>query len=212
MDLVYVAGLFGLIDYGKLNPRETVLVSAAGGAVGCIAGQIAKLLGARTVGVASGADKCARLVAELGYDAAVDRTGGEIGAELARACPAGIDVYFDNVGGPLLEAVLDRINVGARILMCGAVASYNASSPLPGPSNLFQIVTKQAHVHGFMTHMQAERYEAARAVLSGWIDAGKLRVPEYRLDGIENTPRAFCDLFRGANFGKTVVRLDAAPR
>ena len=207
-----LSAYFGLIDYGNVKPGESVLVSAAGGAVGSIAGQLAKLLGARVVGVASGADKCARLIAELGYDAAVDRTRGDVGAELTRACPAGIDVYFDNVGGPLLEIVLDRINVGARILMCGAVASYNAGAPLPGPNNLFQIVTKQAHVHGFMTHMQAERYEAARAVLARWIDDGQLRVPEYRLDGIESTPRAFCDLFRGANFGKTVVRLAAAPR
>ncbi len=207
-----LSAYFGLTDYGAVKPGETVLVSAAGGAVGSIAGQIAKLSGARTVGVASGADKCARLIAELGYDAALDRTRGDVAAELARACPRGIDVYFDNVGGPLLEAVLGRINVGARILMCGAVASYNAGAPQPGPSNLFQLVTKQAHVHGFMTHMNAARYEEARAALSRWIEAGQLRVPEYRLDGIESTGRAFCDLFRGANFGKTVVRLDAAPR
>ncbi len=207
-----LSAYFGLHDYGALSPGETVLVSAAGGAVGSIAGQIAKLSGTRAVGVASGAEKCARLIAELGYDAAVDRTRGDVAAELRRACPDGIDVYFDNVGGPLLEAVLNQINVGARILMCGAVAAYNAQSPLPGPSNLFQLVTKQAHVHGFMTHLKADRYEQARAVLTTWIEAGKLRVPEYCLDGIESTPRAFCDLFRGANFGKTVVRLASAPR
>jgi NADPH-dependent curcumin reductase CurA len=207
-----LSAYFGLNDYGDVKAGETVLVSAAGGAVGSVAGQIARLLGARTVGVSSGAEKCRRLVSELGYDAALDRLAPGFDAELARACPAGVDVYFDNVGGPLLQSVLAHINVGARILMCGAVASYNAASPLPGPNNLFQIVTKQARMQGFMTHLSAARYEEARAVLSGWIDAGKLRVPEYRLDGIESTPKAFCDLFRGANFGKTVVRLAAAPR
>ena len=202
-----LSAYFGLHDYGNVQPSETVLVSAAAGAVGSIAGQIAKLLGARAVGVTSGAEKCRRLVDELGYDAAIDRTESDVSAAIARACPRGIDVYFDNVGGPLLEVVLNHINVGARILMCGAVASYNASSPLPGPRNLFQIVTKQAHVHGFMTHLQAARYPAARAVLSDWIDAGKLRVVEYRLDGIERVGQAFCDLCRGTNFGKTVVTL-----
>ena len=202
-----LSAYFGLHDYGAVTPGETVLVSAAAGAVGSIAGQIAKRYGARTVGVTSGAQKCRRLVDEHGYDDAVDRTAPDVSAALARTCPRGVDVYFDNVGGPLLEVVLNHITTGARILMCGAVASYNADSPLPGPRNLFQIVTKQAHVHGFMTHLQAARYPAARAVLSEWIDAGALRVVEYRLDGIERVAQAFCDLCRGANFGKTVVTL-----
>ncbi len=202
-----LSAYFGLVDHGALKAGETVLVSAAGGAVGSIAGQLARILGARTVGIASGAEKCARLVRELGYDAALDRSAADFDAALARACPAGVDVYFDNVGGPLLEAVLARINVGARILLCGAVASYNAGGPVPGPSNLFQLVTKEARMVGFMTHHQAARYPEGRAALARWIASGALRVPEYRLAGIASVPKAFCDLFRGANFGKTVVEL-----
>ena len=202
-----LSAYFGLVDHGKIQPGETVLVSAAAGSVGSIAGQVARLLGGRSVGIASGADKCARLVRELGYEAAVDRSRPDFAAALSSACPDGIDVYFDNVGGPLLELVLDRINVGARIVMCGAVASYTAEQPLPGPQNLFQIVTKEAHVHGIMTHKHADRYDEGRTVLGSWIESGALRVPEYVLRGIESVPRAFCDLFRGANFGKTIVEL-----
>jgi hypothetical protein len=202
-----LSAYFGLVDHGALERGETVLVSAAGGAVGSIAVQLARILGARAVGIASGAEKCARLVDELRCDAAVDRLAPDLDADIARACPSGIDVYFDNVGGPLLEAALAHINVGARILLCGAVAAYNAESPLPGPRNLFQLVTKQARMVGFMTHLLADRYPAGRAALARWIASGELRVPEYVLHGIESVPRAFCDLFRGANFGKTVVAL-----
>jgi hypothetical protein len=202
-----LSAYFGLVDHGAVAPGETVLVSAAGGAVGSIAVQLARILGARAVGIAGGADKCARLVRELGCAAAIDRRAPDLAAELERACPSGVDVYFDNVGGPLLERVLARINVGARILLCGAVASYGARAPLPGPSNLFQLVTKQARMVGFMTHLQAARYPEGRAALSRWVESGALRVPEYLLQGIESVPRAFCDLFRGANFGKTVVEL-----
>jgi NADPH-dependent curcumin reductase CurA len=202
-----LSAYFGLVDHGAVARGETVLVSAAGGAVGSIAVQLARILGARAVGIASGAEKCARLVGELRCDAAVDRLAPDLDAEIARACPSGVDVYFDNVGGPLLEAALAHINVGARILLCGAVAAYNAESPLPGPRNLFQLVTKQARMVGFMTHLLVDRYPEGRAALARWIASGELRVPEYVLHGIESVPRAFCDLFRGANFGKTVVAL-----
>jgi NADPH-dependent curcumin reductase CurA len=202
-----LSAYFGLTDYGNVKPGETVLVSAAAGAVGSIAGQIAKLFGARTVGVCSGADKCRRLVTELGYDDAIDRNADDIDAAVATACPAGIDVYFDNVGGPLLETVLNHINEEARILLCGSVATYNSAAPQPGPSNLFQLTTKHAHMHGFMTHLQLERYDAARATMAGWIKEGHLQVAEHRLQGIEQVGQAFCDLFAGVNFGKTIVEL-----
>jgi NADPH-dependent curcumin reductase CurA len=205
-----LSAYFGLTEIARPHAGETVVISAAGGAVGSIAGQIAKHLGAHTVAVAGGASKCARLVSELGYDAAVDhRLGSDLPAALAAACPNGIDVYFDNVGGPLLEVVLAQINPGARIVLCGAVASYTAQLPLPGPSNLFQLVTKQATMSGFLTHTRLDRYDAARAVLLDWLERGRIRPVEYRLDGIENVARAFCDLFAGHNFGKTVVRLFA---
>jgi NADPH-dependent curcumin reductase CurA len=202
-----LSAYFGLTDYGDIKPGETVLVSAAAGAVGSIAGQIAKHYGARTVGISGGREKCQRLVAELGYDACIDRYTPDLDAAMTDACPNGIDVYFDNVGGPILETVLDHINEEARILLCGAVASYNSTEPQPGPRNLFQLTTKHAHMHGFMTHLQLARYDEARATLAGWIKDGRLQVIEHRLQGIENVGKAFCDLFAGANFGKTIVEL-----
>lgn len=201
-----LSAYFGLKDYGAVAPGETVLVSAAAGAVGSIAGQIAKIYGARAVGITSG-DKCRRIVDELGYDAAVDRNAANFSQALAAACPDGIDVYFDNVGGPILETVLDQINEDARILLCGAVATYNSSEAPPGPRNLFNITTKHAIMRGFMTHMQMASYPQARAEMTQWIEAGKLRVPEHRLHGIEQVGKAFCDLFAGVNFGKTIVEL-----
>ena len=202
-----LSAYFGLMDYGQVQPGQTVLVSAAAGAVGSIAGQIAKHLGARTVGVASGAEKCQRLQSELGYAAAIDRTVGNLEAQMTQACPDGVDVYFDNVGGGLLETVLNHINDEARILLCGSVATYNQTEPAPGPSNLFQLTTHHAHMHGFMTHLQLPRYDAARAELAQWIADGHIVVHEHRLQGIESVGRAFCDLFAGVNFGKTIVEL-----
>jgi len=202
-----LSAYFGLLDYGAVREGETVLVSAAAGAVGSVAGQIVQILGGRAVGIASGPQKCARLIEDLGYDAAIDRLEPELDAAFAAACPDGIDVYFDNVGGPLLETVLDHINEEARILLCGSVATYNAKEAPPGPRNLFALTTKHAHMHGFMTHLQLPRYDEARTALSEWIEQGLIKVPEYRLEGIESVPRAFCDLFRGLNFGKTVVSL-----
>lgn len=204
-----LSAYFGLLDHGAVQPGETVLVSAAAGAVGSIAGQIAnKVLGGRAVGICGDDAKGRRLVDELGFDAYVNRRAPDVTQALAAACPNGIDVYFDNVGGPLLETVLEQINEEARILLCGAVATYGqGEEPLPGPRNLFQLTTRRARMQGFMTHLQLDRYDAARAELANWINAGKLVVPEYRLEGIEAVSRAFCDLFRGANFGKTVVAL-----
>ncbi|MCX7064965.1 MAG: NADP-dependent oxidoreductase, partial [Proteobacteria bacterium] len=203
-----LSAYIGLTEIAQPRAGETMLISAAGGAVGIIAGQIANRFGAYTVGIAGGPEKCARLVSELGYTAAVDhRLGSEFAAALSKACPNGIDVYFDNVGGAMLEAVLNQINPGARIVLCGAVASYGAQQPLPGPSNLFQLVTKQATMHGFLTHTRVDRYDAARATLVEWIKRGEIVPIEYRLDGIDNVGRAFCDLFAGRNFGKTVVKL-----
>ncbi len=202
-----LSAYFGLTDHGQVTPGETVLVSAAAGAVGSIAGQIAKLHGARTVGISSGEEKCRRLISELGYDAAVDRTAADLALAMADACPQGIDVYFDNVGGPILETVLDQINEDARILLCGSVATYNQQQPEPGPNNLFQLTTKHAHMHGFMTHLNLDRYDEARATMARWISEGHLVVHEHRLQGIENTGQAFCDLFAGINFGKTIVEL-----
>ncbi|MCC5872327.1 MAG: NADP-dependent oxidoreductase [Gammaproteobacteria bacterium] len=202
-----MSAYFGLTDVARPQPGETAVISAAGGAVGSIAGQIARIYGARAVGIASGPDKCRRLIEELGYDAAVDRNGEDVVGALAEACPDGIDVYLDSVSGPLLELVLGQINPRARIALCGAVATYNAGAPLPGPSNLFQLVTNQATMTGFMTHLMHERYPEARQQLLDWIEEGKLVNREHMLHGIESVPTAFCDLFAGRNFGKTIVAL-----
>ena len=202
-----LSAYFGLVEIARPRAGETVLISAAGGAVGSIAGQIAKRFGARTVGIAGGSEKCARLVSQLRYDAALDRRSVDLAAAMTGACPGGIDVYFDNVGGPLLEVVLDHINPGARVVLCGAVASYGAERPLAGPSNLFQLVTKQATVYGFLTHTRAAQYDAARQILTDWIGSGEIVPVEYQLRGIDNVGRAFCDLFAGRNCGKTIVQL-----
>ena len=203
-----MSAYFGITDIGKPQKGETVLVSAAGGAVGSIAGQIAKMSGARVVGISSGAEKCQRLIDELGYDAAVDRKSAKgIEGEIKAVCPDGVDVYFDNVGGETLQAAISNLNVNARVALCGSITQYNTDAPMPGPNNMFELVTKEVTMKGFMTHMQAERYPEVRQQLQDWINDGKLKSIEYCLDGIENAGVAFCDLFAGRNFGKTVVKL-----
>jgi NADPH-dependent curcumin reductase CurA len=202
-----LSAYFGLLDIGKPQPGETVLVSAAGGAVGNVVGQIARIQGARAVAIAGTDEKCERLIAELGFAAAVNHRSATLPEQIEAACPDGVHVYFDSVGGPLLETVLWQIAEGARIVMCGAVSSYNATEPLPGPSNLFQLVTRQALMQGYLTHLAEHRYAEARAVITGWLNEGKLKNVEYRLHGIDRVGRAFCDLFDGNNFGKTIVQL-----
>ncbi len=199
-----LSAYFGMVDIGKPQPGETVLVSAAGGAVGSIAGQIARICGARAVGIVGTKAKADRLVAELDYDDVIVHTGN-LDEQLRATCPEGVDVYFDNVGGPILEKVLDHLAVGARIALCGAVSTYG--NPSSGPGNLFQLVTKEALMQGFFAHTQVDRYPSARRQLAHWIDAGRLLAPEYMLEGIANVAPGFCDLFAGRNFGKTLVKL-----
>ncbi len=202
-----MSAYFGLTDIGQPKPGETVLVSAAGGAVGSVAGQIARIMGARVVGFAGSDEKCQRLCAELGYDDAINYKGEGLHAQLARACPEGVDVYFDNVGGPLLEYVLEHINHGARIPFCGAVADYTAQGESAGPRNLFRLVAQCATLKGFMTHMQTERYPEARRQLSEWLSSGQLQAREQIYEGVAQCGIAFSDLFAGNNFGKTVVKV-----
>ncbi|MDE0841224.1 MAG: NADP-dependent oxidoreductase [Porticoccaceae bacterium] len=203
-----MSAYFGLTDIGKLIPGETLLVSGAGGAVGSVAGQVGKIYGARVVGIAGSDTKCQRLVDELGYDAAVNyRAAGNLSAAIADACPQGVDVYFDNIGGPLLQAAIDNINEKARLILCGAISDYHANEAAPGPNNLFQLVTKQATMSGLMCHYQLDRYDEARNQLMAWVNGGQLRNIEYMSTGIERVGPAFCDMFQGKNFGKTVVKL-----
>jgi NADPH-dependent curcumin reductase CurA len=202
-----LSAYFGLTRVAKLQPGETVLVSAAGGAVGNASGQIAKALGAgRVVGFAGSAEKCRWLEEEVGYDATINYREDNVDEALGRECPDGIDVYFDNVGGDLLEPVLNHINYQARIPFCGAVADYTDEDGT-GPRNLFRLVANCAKLEGFMTHYWVEDYEAARDVLVGWLNEGKLKNFEASYDGVENCGVAFSDLFAGRNFGKAIVKV-----
>jgi NADPH-dependent curcumin reductase CurA len=204
-----MSAYFGLNDIGKPGPGDTVLISAAGGAVGSIAGQIAHLKGARVIGLAGSDDKCRRLEQELGYDLALNYKAADLSARLGEACPDGVNVYFDNVGGPLLEVVLEHIAPGARIPFCGAVADYAKEGSAGGPANLFQLVTQCATLQGFLTHTQLDRYPEARAQLSAWLASGEVVNHEYMYQGVEQCGVAFSDMFAGKNFGKTVVKLDS---
>ncbi|MGB1686562.1 MAG: NADP-dependent oxidoreductase [Pseudomonadales bacterium] len=202
-----LSAYFGLTRVADLQPGETVLISAAGGAVGNAAGQIARLLGAgRVVGFAGSDEKCRWLEREVGYDATINYRAGDIEAAIAAACPEGVDVYFDNVGGDLLEPVLANINYGARIPFCGAVADYTATDAR-GPSNLFRLVANCAKLEGFMTHYWMDDYEAARDVLAAWLEAGKLKNFEAMYQGVAACGQAYEDMFAGRNHGKAIVEV-----
>ena len=203
----------GLLDIGDPKPGETVVVAAATGAVGSVVGQIARLRGARVVGIAGGAEKCRYAVEQLGFDLCLDHREPELGKRLAAACPRGIDVYFENVGGAVFEAVLPRLNVGARIPLCGFVASYNDESLPPGPNRvpLVQrtLLEKRVRLQGFIIlDHYATRFEAFRRDMTGWLGEGRgeiARGPGRRTG--ENAPTAFIGLLAGRNFGKLIVRV-----
>lgn len=199
-----MSAYFGMTDICKPTAADCVLISGAGGAVGSIAGQIAKLSGARVVGVVGSAAKADWICSALGYDAAVQRSGEVPLADTIReACPNGVDVFFDNVGGHTLEAAISNMNHRGRMALCGAISGYGVTPH--GPSNLFDLITKELSVQGFMTHFRHDRYEEARDQLSHWLREGIIQSPEHRLDGIETVGRAFAELFAGENFGKTIV-------
>ena len=203
-----MSAYFGLTDIGQPQPGETVVISAAAGAVGYVAGQIAKLKGASNViGLTSSDEKGSRLMTELGYDGYVNYRKGDLEGQFSTTCPNGIDVYFDNVGGPLLETVLNHVNVGARIPFCGAVADYSNKHPT-GPSNLFQIVTNSVRLQGFMTHLQLDRYPEARNQLMTWLRSGQIKSLAHEYLGVECCGQAFADLFAGENFGKALVKVN----
>ncbi|MBK6764217.1 MAG: NADP-dependent oxidoreductase [Micrococcales bacterium] len=186
---------------------ETVVVSGAAGGVGSIAGQIAKIMGARVVGLAGSPEKCRWVVDELGFDECIDYRAEDIGAGLRRTCPGGIDVYFDNVGGETLNQVLARINDHARIILCGAISQYNTDRPAPGPANLINAISRRALLKGFIILDHMDRAGEATKVMGGWLQEGRLVSKTYVRDGLESAPAALQDLFSGANVGKTLVRV-----
>jgi NADPH-dependent curcumin reductase len=199
---------FGLMEIGQPKPGETVVVSAASGAVGQVVGHLAKLAGCRVVGIAGGPAKCAFIQQELGFDAAVDYKGANnLDAALKIACPNGIDVYFDNVGGPVTDAVIPHLNFWARIPLCGSISAYNAEKPEMGPRILWPFVGRRVTLRGFIVSDFAPKFEPARRAMGELVRSGRLKYREDIVDGIEKAPRAFIGLLRGENFGKLQVRL-----
>jgi NADPH-dependent curcumin reductase CurA len=201
---------FGLLDIGRPKAGETVLVSAAAGGVGSIVGQIAKIRGCRAVGIAGSDEKCAWIVDEMGYDAAINYKTQKLRPAIKAACPKGVDVYFDNVGGPTLEAALSRINRGARIVICGAIATINSTERQPGPSNYIRLLTSRARMEGFITFDHADRFDEARAQISQWVEDGAIGYRDEIVEGFENIPAALKSLFSGGNRGKLSVRISEA--
>jgi NADPH-dependent curcumin reductase CurA len=206
-----IAGLtayFGLLEIGKPKEGETVVVSAAAGSVGSIVGQIAKIKGCRVIGIAGGVDKCNWLTSELGFDAAVDYKDGAVFKALRAAAPKGIDVYFDNVGGDILEACLPQMNNYGRIACCGAISQYDGAPAAHGPRGVpGLIVVKRLVMQGFIVMDFMKESQRALADLQGWVRSGKLKVQEDIIDGLQNTPRALIGLLAGENRGKRMVRL-----
>lgn len=198
---------FGLLDLGKPQPGETVLVSGAAGATGSIASQIAKQKGCRVVGIAGGAEKCAWLSGEMGLDAAIDYKSEDVSARIRELCPDGLNVYFDNVGGAILDAALANLAQNARVVMCGGISGYNEKEPPPGPRNLMNLIITRSRMEGFIVMDYASRFGEAISELSQWIAEGVVVHKEDVQEGIENAPRTFQRLFLGENTGKQLLKL-----
>jgi NADPH-dependent curcumin reductase len=196
----------GLLEIGQPKPGETVVVAAASGAVGSAVGQIARIKGARAVGVAGGAEKCRFVVSELGFDACIDHRAPDLAAQLAAACPKGVDVYFENVGGAVQQAVWPLLNDFARVPVCGVIAQYNATGPSPGP-DIATILRKRLLVRGFIVWDFAARQGDFLRDMAGWIREGRVKYREDIVDGLEKAPQAFLGLLEGKNFGKLVVKV-----
>ena len=200
----------GLLDIGRPKEGETVVVSAAAGAVGSIAGQIAKIKGCRVVGTAGTDEKCAYVVNELGFDACINYRREDLGAALKAACPAGIDIYFDNVGGAVLQAVLKRINIRARIPLIGLISHYNDATLLPGP-NLASVLSNRALIQGMIIFDHVDRMPEFLRHMAQWLREGRVLYREDIVQGLENAPRAFIGLLQGENIGKRLVQVAPDP-
>jgi NADPH-dependent curcumin reductase CurA len=201
---------FGLLEVGQPRSGETVVVSGAAGAVGQTVGQVAKQLGCRVVGIAGGKDKCDFVVNELGFDACIDYKHGDVRAGLKEHCPNGVDVYFDNVGGDILDTVLSRINMKARIVICGAISQYNNTTAIKGPANYMSLLVNRARMEGMVVFDYADRYPVGVAALAKWLQEGKIKSKEDVVQGIEQFPQALTMLFEGKNFGKLILQVAEA--
>ncbi|HJV02424.1 MAG TPA: NADP-dependent oxidoreductase [Burkholderiaceae bacterium] len=198
---------FGLLESGQPKAGETVVVSGAAGAVGQTVGQVAKQLGCRVVGIAGGKEKCDFVVNELGFDACIDYKHESVRDGLKQHCPQGVDVYFDNVGGDILDTVLTRINLKARIVICGAISQYNNTEAVKGPANYLSLLVNRARMEGIVVFDYADRYHLGVAALGQWLKQGKIKSKEDVVQGIEQFPQALNMLFEGKNFGKLVLQV-----
>ena len=206
---------FGLLHVGKPRPGDVLVISGAAGAVGSVVGQIGKLAGCKVIGIAGGASKCQWLLQELGFDAAIDYKSEKIRSRLRELAPDGIDIFFDNIGGSILNDCLSRIAMGARVVICGGISRYNADPRdaariPPGPQNYFNVVFTNSTIQGFLVHHYAEHYATAQRRLTAWLRSGQLRNHEDVIDGFERAPQALMRLFSGANRGKQVLRIPTA--
>jgi NADPH-dependent curcumin reductase CurA len=202
-----MTGYFGLLEAGQPKAGETVVVSGAAGAVGQTVGQVARQLGCRVVGIAGGKDKCDFVVKELGFDACIDYKHGDVREGLKLHCPKGVDVYFDNVGGDILDTVLTRINLKARIVICGAISQYNNTTPVKGPANYLSLLVNRARMEGIVVFDYADRYHLGVAAIARWLKEGSFKSREDVVEGLENFPDALLMLFEGKNFGKLVLKV-----
>lgn len=203
-----ITAYVGMLDVGKIREGETVVVSAAAGATGSIAAQIAKRHGCRVVGIAGTDDKCAWLVDELGLDGAINHRTDDLPTRLRELCPKRVDVFFDNTGGPILDAVLGRIADRARVVLCGAISSYNDHHKPPGPPNYLNLISRRARMEGFISWDSWGRWAEITEVLAGWIADGSLRYQSQVFEGLESAPEALNAMFTGANTGKVVIRVN----
>jgi NADPH-dependent curcumin reductase CurA len=202
-----ITAYFGLLEIGRPKPGETVVVSAAAGATGSVVGQIAKIIGCRAVGIAGGAEKCRVLTEELGFDAAIDYRSENIITRLRETCPKGIDVYYDNVGGKVLDAALLRLAMRGRVVICGAISGYGQAGGPPGPRNYFRLLTQRGRMEGFVVLDFLPRAAEAMAAIGGWMREGKLKDRVDVMRGLENAPAALARVFTGANQGKQVLTI-----
>ncbi|MGB0132323.1 NADP-dependent oxidoreductase [Dokdonella sp.] len=198
---------FGILEVGKLKSGDTVVVSGAAGAVGQVVGQIAKIKGCTVVGIAGGADKCRYVTEDLGFDAAIDYKSEDVKEGLKKHCPKGIDVYFDNVGGEILDAALSRLAMNARIVICGAISQYNSTEPVAGPANYLSLLVNRASMTGMIVFDYVARYGEAASEMAGWMQQGKLKTREDIVDGLETFPETLLKLFKGENTGKLVLKV-----
>lgn len=197
---------FGMTDVGRVNEGDVVVVSGAAGATGSTAGQIARIKGAgRVVGIAGGPEKCSWIVDELGFDAAIDYKADDVAARLREECPDGIDLYFDNVGGPILDACLANIALRGRVVLCGAISGYNSRGGATGPANYPMLIVRRGRMEGFIILDYMGRFPEGQAEVAGWLSEGRLRSAEHVVEGLENAPQALNLLFTGGNTGKVIV-------